>query len=240
MVLLPRHPRNFLPVIKENLLLVLKLLHILAVNLLLLVTLLLVNIIQLLNLGVEKPAAAAAEKPTAAEPPPLLKMVATFDPYTAELDDGSDVLVPKHDVDVYVDRQKGIQVAELIGKFSENLLLGSHQKVKYMWWNRRINDFIEIGVNSQPNLDVALEKYGTGNHILFLGCVGTRADPEGDGLTEGNGNIPSSIKDWISPSKVGTRNFSPNNTAKVTPTDSLKRNRKLLCKRTCPRKNASA
>jgi hypothetical protein len=55
-------------------------------------------------------------------------MVATFDPYTAELDDGSDVLVEKHDVDVYVDRQKGIQVTELIGKFSEKLLMGSHQK----------------------------------------------------------------------------------------------------------------
>jgi hypothetical protein len=38
--------------------------------------------------GVEKPAAAGAKKPVAAEPPPLLKMVATFDPYTAELDDG--------------------------------------------------------------------------------------------------------------------------------------------------------
>jgi hypothetical protein len=75
-------------------------------------------------------------------------MVATFDPYTVELDDGSDVLVPKHDVDVYVDRQKGIEVAELIGKFSENLLLGSHQKVKYVWWNRRICDYIEIGINS--------------------------------------------------------------------------------------------
>jgi hypothetical protein len=64
--------------------------------------------------GVEKPAGAGAEKPAAAKPPPLLKMVATFDPYTAELDDGSDVLVPKHDVDVYVDRKKGIQVAELM------------------------------------------------------------------------------------------------------------------------------
>jgi hypothetical protein len=156
--------------------------------------------------GAEPP--AGVEKPAAAEPPPLLKMVATFDPYTAELDDGSDVLVPKHDVDVYVDRRKGIQVDELIGKFSENLLLGSHQKVKYVWWNRRIQDFIEIGVNSQPNLDAALEKYGGDNHILFLGCVGTHADPEGDGLTEGNGNIPSSMKDWISPSKVGTGNFS--------------------------------
>jgi hypothetical protein len=76
---------------------------------------------------------AGVEKPAAAEPSPLLQMVATFDPYTAELDDGSDVLVPKHDVEVYVDRQKGIQVAELIRKFSENLLLGSHQKVKYVW-----------------------------------------------------------------------------------------------------------
>jgi hypothetical protein len=109
-----------------------------------------------------------------------------------------------------------------------------------MWYNRRIHDFIEIGVNSQPNLDVALEKYGTGNHILFLACVSTRADPEGGGLTEGNGNIPSSMRDWISPSKVGTRNCSPKNTAKVTLTDSLKQNSKLLCKRTCPRKNAPA
>jgi hypothetical protein len=73
-----------------------------------------------------------------------------------------------------------------------------------MWYNRRIRDYIEIGINSQPNLDVALEKYGTGNHILFLASVSTRADPEGDGLTEGNGNIPSSMRDWISPSKVGT------------------------------------
>jgi hypothetical protein len=46
--------------------------------------------------------------------------------------------------------------------------MGSHQKVKYMWFNRRIRDYIEIRVNIQPNLDVALEKYGTGNHILFL------------------------------------------------------------------------
>jgi hypothetical protein len=151
--------------------------------------------------GVEKPAAAGAEKPAAAEPPPPLRMVATFENYTAELDDGSDVLVKAHDVDVYVDRQKGIQVAELIGKFSENVLMGSHQKVKYMWYNRRIFDFIEIGVNSQPYLDVALEKYGTGNHIYFFACVSTRADPEGDGLTEGNGNIPSSI--------VGTPAYHP-------------------------------
>jgi hypothetical protein len=190
--------------------------------------------------GVEKPAAAGAEKPATTEPPPLLKMVATFDNYTTELDDGSNVLIKGHDIDVYVDRQKGIQVVELIEKFSENLLMGSHQKVKYMWYNRRICDYIEIGVNTQPNLDVALDKYGMGNHILFLTNVSTRADPEGDGLTEGNGNIPSSIKDWISPSKVGTRNFSPKNTTKVTLTDSLKRNRKLLCKRTSPRKNASA
>jgi hypothetical protein len=166
-------------------------------------------------------------------------MVATFDNYTAELDDGSDVLVKRHDVDVYVNRQKGIQVAEQIGKFSENLLMGSHQKVKYMWYNRRIRDYIEIGVNSQPNLDVALDKYGTGNHILFLECVTTRANPE-DGLTDGNGNIPSSMKDWTSPSKVGTRKESLKNTTKVTLTNSLKRNRKLLCKRTSPRKNASA
>jgi hypothetical protein len=54
--------------------------------------------------GVEKPVAAGAEKPAAAEHPPLLKMVATFDNYTAELDDGSNILVKGHDVDVYVDR----------------------------------------------------------------------------------------------------------------------------------------
>jgi hypothetical protein len=189
--------------------------------------------------GVEKPTAAGAEKPAATEPPPLLKMVATFDNYTAELDDGSNVLVKRHDVDVYVDRQKGIQVAELIGKFSENLLMGSHQKVKYMWYNRRIRDYIEIGVNSQPNLGVLLDKYGTGNHILFLAIITTRADPE-NGLTEGNGNMPSSIMDWISPSKVDTRKESPKNIAKVTLTDTLKRNHKLLCKKTSPRKNASA
>jgi hypothetical protein len=109
--------------------------------------------------GKHHPAAeppAGAEKPAAAEPPPPFKMVATFDNYTAELDDGSNVLIKGHDVDVYVDRQKGIQVAELIGKFSENLLMGSHQKAKYIWYNRRIHVYIEIGVNSQPNLDVAL------------------------------------------------------------------------------------
>jgi hypothetical protein len=59
--------------------------------------------------GAEKPAAveppAGAEKPAAAEPPPPpLRMVATFDNYTTELDDGSNVLVKAHDVDVYVDR----------------------------------------------------------------------------------------------------------------------------------------
>jgi hypothetical protein len=131
--------------------------------------------------GVKKPAGAeppvGAEKPAVAEPPPPFRMVATFDNYTAELDDGSNVLVKAHDVDVYVDRQKGIQVAELIGKFNENLLMGSHQKARYMWYNRRIQDFIEIGISSQPNLDVALDKYGMGNHILFLGNVTTRADP---------------------------------------------------------------
>jgi hypothetical protein len=52
-----------------------------------------------------------------------------------------------------------------------------------MWFNRRIRDFIEIGINSQPNLDVALEKYRMGNHILFLASVSTHADPEGDGLS---------------------------------------------------------
>jgi hypothetical protein len=40
----------------------------------------------------------------------------------------------------------------------------------------------------------------------------TRADPEGYDLTEDNGNIPSSMRDWIIPSKVGTQNFSPKNT----------------------------
>jgi hypothetical protein len=92
--------------------------------------------------GVEKPAAAeppaGAEKPAADEPPPPLRLVATFDNYTAELDDGSNVLVKAHDVDVYVDRQKGIPVAELVEKFSENLLMGSHQKAIYSWYNRRI------------------------------------------------------------------------------------------------------
>jgi hypothetical protein len=157
--------------------------------------------------GVGKPAAAeppaGAEKPAAADPPPPFRMVATFDNYTAELDDGSNVLVKAQDVDVSVDRQKGIQVAELIGKFSENLLMGSHQKARYMWYNKRIQDFIAIGINSQPNLDVALDKYGTGNHILFLGNITTHADPE-YGLTEGNGSMPSSIRDWISPNKVDT------------------------------------
>jgi hypothetical protein len=172
-------------------------------------------------------------------PPPPFKMVATFDNYTAELDDGSNVLIRAHDIDVYIDRQKGIQVAELIGKFSENLLMGFHQKAKYMWYNRRIHEYIEIGVNSQPNLDVALDKYGTDNHILFLGNITTRADPE-YGLTEGNGNMPSSIRDLISPSKVDTRKKSPKNTAKVTLIDTLKWNRKLLCKKTSSRKNTSA
>jgi hypothetical protein len=187
--------------------------------------------------GVEKPAAAeppaGVEKPAAAEPspPPPLRMVATFNNYTAELDDGSNVLVKAHDVDVYVDRQKGIQVDDMIGKFSENLLMGSHQKARYSWFNRRIQDYIDIGINSQPNLDVALDKYATGNHILFLDNITTHADLE-YGLTEGNRNMPNSIRDWISPSK-------DKNTAKVTLTDTLKRNRKLLCKKTSPRKNAS-
>jgi hypothetical protein len=186
--------------------------------------------------GVEKPAAAeppaGVEKPAAAEPPPPpLRMVATFDNYTSELDDGSNVLVKAHDVDVYVDRQKGIQVDDMIGKFSENLLMGSHQKARYSSFNRRIQDYIDIGINSQPNLDVALDKYATGNHILFLSNVTTRADLE-YGLTEGNKNMPNSIRDWISPSK-------DKNTAKVTLTDTLKWNRKLLCKKTSPRKNAS-
>jgi hypothetical protein len=164
--------------------------------------------------------------------------VATFENYTAELDDGSNVLVKAHDVTIYVDRQKGIQVADLIGKFSENLLMGSHQKARYSWYNRRIMDFIDIDINNQPNLDVAMEKYGIYKHVLFLGNVTTRADPE-YGLTEGNRNMPNSIKDWISPSKDDTPKYSPKNTAKVTLTDTLKQTRKLLCKKTSPRKNAS-
>jgi hypothetical protein len=43
--------------------------------------------------GVEKPSPADAEKSAAAEPPPPLRMVATFDNYTAELDNSSNVLV---------------------------------------------------------------------------------------------------------------------------------------------------
>jgi hypothetical protein len=85
---------------------------------------------------------------------------------------------------------------------------------------------------------VALDKYGMGNYILFLGNITTHADPE-YGLTEGNRNMPSSIRDLISPSKVDTRKESPKNTAKVTLTDTLKQNRKLLCKKTSSRKNAS-
>jgi cytoskeletal protein RodZ len=58
--------------------------------------------------GVDKPAAAeppaGVEKPATTEPPPPLRMVATFDNYTTKLDDGSNVLVKAHDVDVYVDR----------------------------------------------------------------------------------------------------------------------------------------
>jgi hypothetical protein len=78
--------------------------------------------------------------------------------------------------------------------------MGSHQKARYCWYNRRIQDYIDIEINIQPNLDVALDKYGMGTHILFLGNVTTQADPE-YGLTEGNGNMPNSIRDWMSPSK---------------------------------------
>jgi hypothetical protein len=53
--------------------------------------------------GVEKSAADDVKKPAVAEPPPPLRMVATFDNYTIELDDGSNVLVKRHDVDVYVE-----------------------------------------------------------------------------------------------------------------------------------------
>jgi hypothetical protein len=84
--------------------------------------------------------------------------------------------------------------------------MGSHQKARSVWYNRRIHDYIDIGINSQHNLDVALDKYGMGNHILFLGNVTTQADPE-YGLTEGNGNMPNSIRDWISPSKDDTRKY---------------------------------
>jgi hypothetical protein len=191
--------------------------------------------------GKHHPAAeppAGVAKPAAAEPPPV-RLVATFDKYTTELDDGSNVLVKAHNVTVYVDRQKGIQVVVMIGKFSDNLLMGSHQKARYCWYNRRIMDFIHININSQPNLDVAMEKYGMCKQVLFIGNVTTRADPE-YGFTEGNGNMPNSIWDWNSPSKDDTPKDSPPNIAKVTLTDTLKRNRKLLCKKTSPRKNISA
>jgi hypothetical protein len=196
--------------------------------------------------AVDKPAAgkhhpaaeppAGVAKPAAAEPP-TVRLVATFNNYTAELDDGSNVLIKGHDVTILVDRQKGIQVADLIGKFSEHLLMGSHQKARYCWYNRRIMDFIDI--NGQPNLNVAMEKYGMCKHVLFIGNVATRADPE-YGFTEGNGNMPNSIWDWNNPSKDDTPKDSPKNTGKVTLTDTLKRDRKLLCKKTSPRKNASA
>jgi hypothetical protein len=89
--------------------------------------------------GVVKPAAVAKPHP-AAEPPAIaqpndvnsiVRLVCLFDNYTAELDDGSNVLVKAHDVTITVDHQKGIQVDDLIGKFNENLLLESHQKARY-------------------------------------------------------------------------------------------------------------
>jgi hypothetical protein len=72
--------------------------------------------------------------------------------------------------------------------------MGSHQKAKYSWYNIRIMDYIDIGIDNQPNLDVAMEKYGICKHVLFIGSVTTWADPE-YGLTEGNGNMPNSIRD---------------------------------------------
>jgi hypothetical protein len=56
------------------------------------------------------------------------------------------------------------------------LLLGSHQETRYYWWNSKIKDFIDIDINSQPNLDVAIKKYGMGRQVLFLGMVTTLFD----------------------------------------------------------------
>jgi hypothetical protein len=83
-------------------------------------------------------------------------VVVNFDDYIAKLDDGSTFFVKGHDVTM-VENPKKIQVVDLIGKFNENILLGSHQETRYCWWNSRIMDFIYI---SQPNLDVAMKKYG--------------------------------------------------------------------------------
>jgi hypothetical protein len=117
----------------------------------------------------------------------------------------------------------GIQVADLIGKFNEKLLLGSHQKARYYWYNRRIQDFIDININSQPNLDVAMKKYGIFKQVLFHCTVTTRDDPE-YGLTEASGNVPMLKWNWdptVSPSKDDTPKHSPKNTAKVTDTSNL-------------------
>jgi hypothetical protein len=86
-----------------------------------------------------------------------INVIAAFEDYTAELDDGSKVFVKAHCVTVVVDPQK-IQVADLLEKFNENIGLGSHQETKYTWWHFKINDFNYI--NSQHNLNVAMKKYG--------------------------------------------------------------------------------
>jgi hypothetical protein len=127
---------------------------------------------------VEPPPAAkshpAAKPPTIAQPDDVgavenltVNLVALFNDYTAELDDGSNVLVKAHDVTVVVNHRKGIQVVDLIGKFNEKLLLGSHQKARYCWYNRRIQDFTNIDINSQPNLDMAMKKYGMFKQVMF-------------------------------------------------------------------------
>jgi hypothetical protein len=116
--------------------------------------------------------------------------------------------------------------------------MGSHQKARYCWYNRRIHDFIDIDMNSQSNLDVAMNKYGMFKQVLFHGLVTTRDDPE-YGLIEGTGNVPKFGWNWgptVSRSKDDTPKDAPKNTAKVTPIDTRKRSRKLLYKKTSPQK----
>jgi hypothetical protein len=99
---------------------------------------------------VAKPAAAkphpSVEPPVVAQPAVVaittddvgaleistVNLVALFDDYTAELDDDSNVLVIGHDVTVVVDRQKGIQVTDLIGKFNEKISAGLSRKSKIL------------------------------------------------------------------------------------------------------------
>jgi hypothetical protein len=68
-------------------------------------------------------------------------------------------------------------------------MLGSHQKARYCWYNKRIQDFIDIDINSQPNLDVAMKKYGMFKQVRFHCMVTTRDDPE-YGLAKFSGNLP--------------------------------------------------